>query len=469
MASGPDYTVFDVFTPGTQARLNFVERDGVNEQLVDVLRTPGKQVIVYGETGSGKSTLLQNKLDQLYENHVTTRCHQSMSFDQILLDAFDQLAPYYEEGGRYAIEQTTRSSLGADFRAIRASLDMSASTTSETSLARVLPPQLTPQRLGQFLGSRKICWVIEDFHKVADEVKTPLAQALKVFCDLARDYREVKIVAIGATDTAREVIEYDPEMANRVAEIMVPLMSDSEVEEILTGGEALLNVDFGRSKELVVAYSVGVSEHLPSTRVEHVHFARCAVTRDRDRTFRGFRPPDRPQKVHPAAVGHAQISLRSSPVRKQVKKYDNCRLILEALATAPPSGMLHGEILAKIRERHAQYPAGNLTSYLRALQEEDRGAVVRSLGANRYGFIDPFHQLYCHLTLSDAATSSNVLQFGSALLDELTAELERSVDLLFQRLSSEAPGGRTSSRSITRQLPLFPSEDRPKRRPPTEP
>ena len=142
-------------------------------------------------------------------------------------------------------------------------------------------------------------------------------------------------------------------------------------------------------------------------------------------------------------------------VRKQVKKYDNCRLILEALATAPPSGMLHGEILAKIRERHAQYPAGNLTSYLRALQEEDRGAVVRSLGANRYGFIDPFHQLYCHLTLSDAATSSNVLQFGSALLDELTAELERSVDLLFPatqfrgtRRSDEQPVHHSSTSAI---------------------
>ena len=469
MASGPDYTVFDVFTPGTQARLNFVERDGVNEQLVDALRTPGKQVIVYGETGSGKSTLLQNKLDQLYENHVTTRCHQSMSFDQILLDAFDQLAPYYEEGGRYAIEQTTRSSLGADFRAIRASLDMSASTTSETSLARVLPPQLTPQRLGQFLGSRKICWVIEDFHKVADEVKTPLAQALKVFCDLARDYREVKIVAIGATDTAHEVIEYDPEMANRVAEIMVPLMSDSEVEEILTGGEALLNVDFGRSKELVVAYSVGVAS------ICHQLALNMCTSRDvllpATETVR-FEASDL-QTGLKKYIQQQSDTLKSrfdrALVRKQVKKYDNCRLILEALATAPPSGMLHGEILAKIRERHAQYPAGNLTSYLRALQEEDRGAVVRSLGANRYGFIDPFHQLYCHLTLSDAATSSNVLQFGSALLDELTAELERSVDLLFQRLSSEAPGGRTSSRSITRQLPLFPSEDRPKRRPPTEP
>ena len=204
MASGPDYTVFDVFTPGTQARLNFVERDGVNEQLVDVLRTLGKQGSFTAKPAVASRPYFRTSSTNSTKNHVTTRCHQSMSFDQILLDAFDQLAPYYEEGGRYAIEQTTRSSLGADFRAIQASLDMSASTTSETSLARVLPPQLTPQRLGQFLGSRKICWVIEDFHKVADEVKTPLAQALKVFCDLARDYREVKIVAIGATDTARQ-------------------------------------------------------------------------------------------------------------------------------------------------------------------------------------------------------------------------------------------------------------------------
>ena len=39
------------------------------------------------------------------------------------------------------------------------------------------------------------------------EEKTPFAQALKIFSDMSTKYPEVMVIAIGATDTAREVVE----------------------------------------------------------------------------------------------------------------------------------------------------------------------------------------------------------------------------------------------------------------------
>ena len=36
--------------------------------------------------------------------------------------------------------------------------------------------------------------------------------------------------------------------------------------------------------------------------------------------------------------------------RHKVRKFDNCRLILSALAYGPAEGLLHNEVLAKIRE-----------------------------------------------------------------------------------------------------------------------
>jgi len=53
----------DVFTPNKPARLTFVERESINETLVNALTTPGKQIVVYGHSGSGKTTLLINKLE----------------------------------------------------------------------------------------------------------------------------------------------------------------------------------------------------------------------------------------------------------------------------------------------------------------------------------------------------------------------------------------------------------------------
>jgi ABC-type lipoprotein export system ATPase subunit len=63
------HTTRQVFTPTTPARIAFVEREEVNDKLVNALTTPGKQVVVYGHSGTGKTTLLLNKLHQVYATH----------------------------------------------------------------------------------------------------------------------------------------------------------------------------------------------------------------------------------------------------------------------------------------------------------------------------------------------------------------------------------------------------------------
>src|SRR5690242_14309632 len=95
------YQVRDVFTPTKPARIAFIDRDAINQKLVSALQTPAKQIIVYGHSGSGKTTLLANKLTQLFENHITTRCMKGLKFEQLLLDAFDQLSPFFK------VEQTS--------------------------------------------------------------------------------------------------------------------------------------------------------------------------------------------------------------------------------------------------------------------------------------------------------------------------------------------------------------------------
>jgi len=65
------YSVEQVFTPTSPAQANFVDRKQITNQLVDALRTPGKQLVVYGESGSGKSTLLLNKLRQVYMSRIS--------------------------------------------------------------------------------------------------------------------------------------------------------------------------------------------------------------------------------------------------------------------------------------------------------------------------------------------------------------------------------------------------------------
>lgn len=184
-------TVFelrDVFTPTKPARVAFVEREEINDRLVNALTTPGRQVVVYGHSGMGKTTLLVNKLTQLYERHITTRCMKGMKFEQLLLDAFDQLEPFYCSERVSAKKSTTGVDLGATYKAIQAKLSVTTAVEASEKQIRILPPQLTAQMLGRLLGAQSACWILEDFHKMDASEKQSLAQLMKVFMDLSDEY-----------------------------------------------------------------------------------------------------------------------------------------------------------------------------------------------------------------------------------------------------------------------------------------
>lgn len=440
--------VYKVFTPTVPATLNFVERRGVNDQVVDALRTPGRQLIVYGETGSGKSTLLLNKLDQVYEGQVVTRCTAKTSFDQLMLSAFDDMAPYFVSSVTFSKSSSIGSSLTSAFSSIQAAIEARREEGVERTLTPVVPPQLTPERLGQFLGELGFCWVLEDFHKVAPEEKVHISQCLKIFCDLAHLYPSVKIIAVGATDTARQVVQYDPEMNNRVGEIEVPLMSDEELLAVVQGGERLLSVDFGTTKPLIVLYSMGVASichqlclnmcvnrSVFETAPTSVKFDATDVQAALERYIKD---------TSDTLKSNFDLALR----RHRVRRWDNARIILKALAALPPPGAIFSEILAEIRKDHPEYPTGNLTSYLERLQSPAVGGVIRSADDGRFRFVDAFHHLYAHLSLGMAARPKPISD--EALMEELAKQAVASLERLVATWSPKDWG------DVPVQLPLWP-------------
>lgn len=255
--------VEDVFTPSIQAVITFVERDSYTTNiLVDSLRTPGKQVVLYGHSGSGKSTLLKNKLNQVYEHRVLiTRCMKEMTYESLVLNAFDQLDQYFlEEASSNKSKKFTASfSMFTTIKAFNDKFEIEFAKSSEEKYKRLLPPQLTAQKLAQFMGELKACWVIEDLHKMPVEAKAKFSQAMKIFVDCSVDYPHLKIIALGALNSARQVIQYDPEMNNRISEIYVGLMKDTEIEEIVSKGENLLNLFISKEvKDIIVRISNGL-------------------------------------------------------------------------------------------------------------------------------------------------------------------------------------------------------------------
>jgi len=249
-----------VFTPSTVAVNSFIERDyrTVN-QLVDALNTPGKQIVIYGYSGCGKSTLLYNKLNQVYENSITTRCMSGMTYENIIIDAFDKMDDIIKDTGTEK-SFTIKPEVSVEYAEIKSSVSLFEykSKKSENS-KEILAPQLTASRLGKFFGEANCCWVLEDFHKITGDDKVKISQLMKIFMDMAVDYPELKIIALGAVGTAREVVLYDHELNNRVSEVLVKPMEKDEIKEIISSGEKQLNVKFSESqKNRIAEYSCGL-------------------------------------------------------------------------------------------------------------------------------------------------------------------------------------------------------------------
>lgn len=425
----------DVFTPTTPARLTFVEREEINNKLVNALNTPGKQIVVYGHSGSGKSTLLENKLHQTYEKHITSRCIKGLSFDHLMLNAFDQLAPFYDAERSVSNKKKVASSFSTEYMGIKAQIGTEREHEASLKQQRILPPQLTPQSLAMFLGEAGCCWVLEDFHKADPSEKTKLAQVMKVFMDMADEYRTLRIIAVGAVDTARQVIEADAEMKNRVSEILVPLMTGKETRQIIEKGELLLNFSVHRNvRSGIVDYSNGLAAVCHQLCLNICFAAGIFEALDEPKII----DTELLEKALESYFEEASDTLKSAFDRAFRKKgggkFENGRLVLQALAEANQEGELHGELLGRIRASHTDYPSSNLTHYLRELQRDERGALIRSdSSSGKYAFSDPVFRVYAMvlfqkskspLKLNFTTSPSDAEYFTKVLRESLSKRLE---------------------------------------------
>lgn len=260
------YQLRDVFTPSSAAQLTYVDRPDLDEQIAKALDIKGHQIIIYGHTGSGKTTFIENLLKNGKRRYITTNCMSETTFNNLVIDAFDQLNPFYTNEMENKESSSISSELKATYLTIDATLKGESSEEHTEKYSRALPLQLTPQRLTDFLGATNTIWVIDDFHKVMLEERTKFSQMLKVFVDTANKHSNIKVIAIGAVGTARDVVNYDRELNTRIAEIYVPLLNNEELDSIITKGEKYLNIEFSQDlKKGITTYSsslAAVCHHL---------------------------------------------------------------------------------------------------------------------------------------------------------------------------------------------------------------
>ncbi len=437
----PQKTVYldDVYTPSCPAKLNFVERQSLRSTIERNLKMRGRQVVVYGHTGSGKTSLLDHTLNTVYPKYIKTNCMSDSTFESIILDAFDQLEHSFISEEVEGKKAEGKLSLSASIKLIRAQLSGRYEKSSQTKTIRSLPPQLTGSGLAKLIGEAGICWVIEDFHKVKEEDKIQLSQLMKVFMDKSNDYRKLKMVAVGAVNSARQVVQYDQEMSHRVAEINVPLMSNQEIKELILNGQELLKIDFDSDVvNEVTRFSNGVAA------VAHSLCHLMCSVEGIDEILHygdGFELDEVFDRIEITMAHFNQAVLdyldeQSDTLKSAFDKamsIQDADCVLYAISQANESGLSPRDLEAWIEDSSLKFTCLNFERLCKDLVTPTNGAVLRhDSDANKYCFRDPFYHSFAsmffkqaeNLPQRDRMSSGQMTDFINAVFKSMTTEFK---------------------------------------------
>lgn len=391
----PKFRVEEVFTPAKAADANYIERSEIDSMLSSEMCTPGKQIVVYGHSGSGKTSSVRNSLKKNQYNFIRTHCESSTTFEQLILNAFDELNVFVVSGETHKQSAALNGQLAIEYNNIKGNIGRESAYEESCTFSRLLPPQLTPQKLAQFLGEGKIVWLIEDFHKVSPTEKIRIADVIKIFVDNANDYTVSKIICIGACQSAHDLIELDPNLKTRVSEVSVPLLSDEEIEKIIVNGFSLLNVEPSKSLvEKLVYYSdrLGASAHqmcmdiCKGEKIKHTTFKKKHIN---DASFQyavdGFikRSSDTFKSIYETAV------------KNELGWY-----ILKTFAHNVKDKLSLDEICKRVNKRNVSFEKEQIQKKLEELMNPTFNIIYFNSNSEKYALSTPFWHRFLRLQFS---------------------------------------------------------------------
>ncbi|CAB5538795.1 Predicted ATPase (AAA+ superfamily) [Providencia rettgeri] len=386
-----------VFTPTSSAKVTFVERKKINNRLVRALATPGTQVVIYGYSGAGKTTLLENVLNRTYEKQINTNCMKGMTFEQVILDAFDQLEEFYVGEVTNNKKHQINTKAKTEYLAIQAQISTQVESSTGDKQVRVIPPQLSPQNLGRLLGESGYCWVLEDFHKIEGEDKEKLAQLMKVFVNLSSEHPDLKVIALGAVNTAHQVVKLDKEMRLRISEIHVSLMSEDEIKNIISIGCLALNIVIGNELQSeIVKYSNGLASICH--KICQLMCFSAEIHETVDETYE-FTQEDLDNAISDY-LEDAEDSLRHSFDRAfRINKIFN---VLQVLIKFDSNGAHIEDLFEKSKEYSINITKKKLEEDLNTLMGEEHGEIIKfEESSSKYSFIDPFYRCFAMVFLEE--------------------------------------------------------------------
>lgn len=245
-------TVDDVFGINRDLPLNYVERESADSILVNNLARR-QHLVIYGSSKQGKTSLRKHCLNPA--DYITVHCSNKWSLDH-LHEAI------LKQAGFELTLSTTKATSGKQkiFAKIKAGIfGSTAEGGAETERAEEngvtkAPLELDPldvndiiMALSQIEFNKFI--VLEDFHYLPIDTQKDFSVALKAF----HENSELSFIIIGVWLEENRLSVYNGDLVGRLLPINADKWNREELEEVISAGEALINVSFSENfkKELL--------------------------------------------------------------------------------------------------------------------------------------------------------------------------------------------------------------------------
>ena len=222
-----DLRLGEVFTPAAPIdRLSlFAGRDQQRRAVLDAILQRGRHAVIFGERGVGKTSLasvLREYLEEVGQSVIAPRvnCDDGDDYSALWRKAFDDLQ---------FIEHRRGVGFAPQLKAVvRSANDLIGGQEPITPhTVRLLLEQLGAQTL--------LVVIIDEFDRVADRLGIQMADTIKMLSDQSVP---ATLVLVGVGESVSALIDKHESIERALAQVLMPRMSISELQQVVEGGLA---------------------------------------------------------------------------------------------------------------------------------------------------------------------------------------------------------------------------------------
>lgn len=234
----------DVYGIGRELPLNYVPRKAVDEYFVANL-TRDKHVIIYGSSKQGKTSLRKHCLND--DDYIVIHCSNKWGIADLNAAILKRVG--YEVTQSSTKTASGRNKIIAGFKVSLFGVGVELGGENEHSNSSAIttaPLELDPEDVNDIISalhgfSRFI--VLEDFHYLPIDTQKDFSVALKAF----HEQSKLCFIIVGVWLEEGRLTVYNGDLTGRMVGVNADKWTKGELLEVISVGEALLNISFSES------------------------------------------------------------------------------------------------------------------------------------------------------------------------------------------------------------------------------